>query len=93
MKRKVISIILIILLLTCGGLAIYGVTKRPVGSMPSTGNADQQIAASEKAEDQMTLDDGTAATQEATATPATPSPHTMTKNRFRMTFRIPAITR
>ena len=32
MKRKVISIILIILLLTCGGLAIYGVTKRPVGS-------------------------------------------------------------
>lgn len=73
MKRKVISIILIILLLTCGGLAIYGVTKRPVGSMPSTGNADQQIAASEKAEDQMTPDDGTAATQEATATPATTS--------------------
>lgn len=73
MKRKVISIILIILLLTCGGLAIYGVTKRPVGSMPSTGNADQQIAVPEKAEDQMTLDDGTAATQEATATPATTS--------------------
>lgn len=69
MKRKVISIVLIILLLTCGGLAIYGMTKRPAGSMPSTGNADQQIAASEKAEDQMTLDGGTVAHQEAMSTP------------------------
>ena len=69
MKRKVISIVLIILLLTCGGLAIYGMTKRPAGSMPRTGNADQQIAASEKAEDQMTLDGGTVAHQEAMSTP------------------------
>lgn len=71
MKRKVISIILIILLLTCGGLAIYGVTKRPVGSMPSIGNTDQQIAVPEKAEDQMTLGGRTVAHQEAMSTPKT----------------------
>lgn len=71
MKRKVISIILIILLLTCGGLAIYGVTKRPVGSMPSIGNTDQQIAVPEKAEDQMTLGGRNVAHQEAMSTPKT----------------------
>ena len=71
MKRKVISIILIILLLTCGGLAIYGVTKRPVGSMPSIGNTDQQIAVPERAEDQMTLGGRNVAHQEAMSTPKT----------------------
>ena len=84
MKRKVISFVSAIFLLTCGVLIMYGVSKRPEGSTSSTGNINQQMAASEKAGDQNTSDEtvmseemsqssASQKTEEATAAPtATP---------------------
>ena len=74
MKKKVISIVLAILLLICGGLVIYGATRKPADSTSNVAStSDQQMAASKEEREAPTAMPEATAEPETTETPtATP---------------------